>query len=418
MSSSKSTTSSGRASLERIIKTDSSRALLPRENGTNRGRTLDRNDDDSDSDIEFVGVENEADKTMATKTPIKLEKENNALRRSVRSKPHNRPSSRRDLFDDKDSSDEDESSSSVPSSRKRQQDSVNYNDDEDDDKIEKILTEDNNAFWEEKRNEKSKMSNTGANKKRKVSQSRLKVPDVFLNVDEKKQVNGGETFMLTVLKKAENIGFSETFAYGKWKKFQNQILEEEFGTGGIFEDYEQPTNAQTFRAKLATAKKILDELCRDNSKCPKHIEKCLEVYMRINGKGNVASRRNSNHESEEENNTNEVEQGKSSNESSTDSSDPISEQIVEVLNHYDKTGSPSDGKHKEHESIDSKDSTQASGDDSALSKAKRLLKFYEDQRMKAQEQYRLENDNELKQIFLDDIRSIKNKIDDLNQSLL
>lgn len=47
MSSSKSTTSSDRASLERIIKTDSSRALLPRENGTNRGRTLDRNDYDS-----------------------------------------------------------------------------------------------------------------------------------------------------------------------------------------------------------------------------------------------------------------------------------------------------------------------------------------------------------------------------------
>lgn len=155
------------------------------------------------------------------------------MRRSSRS------SSRRDLFDDEDSSDEDASSSSVPSSRssrKRQQDSINYNDDEDDDKIEKILREDNNAFWEEKRNEKNKISNTGANKKRKGVQSRLKVPDVFLNVDEKKQVNGGETFMLTVLKKAESIGFSETFAYGKWKKFQNQILEEEFGTGGLFEE--------------------------------------------------------------------------------------------------------------------------------------------------------------------------------------
>ena len=170
---------------------------------------------------------------MATKTPIKVEKENNTMRRSSHS------SSRRDLFDDEDSSDEDASSSSVPSSRssrKRQQDSINYNDDEDDDKIEKILREDNNAFWEEKRNEKNKISNTGANKNRKCVQSRLKVPDVFLNVDEKKQVNGGETFMLTVLKKAESIGFSETFAYGKWKKFQNQILEEEFGTGGTFEE--------------------------------------------------------------------------------------------------------------------------------------------------------------------------------------
>lgn len=181
--------------------------------------------------------------------------------------------------------------------------------------------------------------------------------------------------------------------------------------------YDQPTNAQTFRAKLAAAKKILDELCTDNSRCPKHIEKCLEVYMRINGKGNVASRRNSNHESEEENNTNEV-QDKDINESSTVSSDPISEQVVEVLNHYEKTGNPSDGKNKERESIDSMDSTQASRDDSALSKAKGLLKFYEDQKMKALEQYRLENDNELKQIFLDDIKSIKKKIDDLNQSLL
>lgn len=172
---------------------------------------------------------------MATKTPIKVEKENNAMRRSSRS------SSRRDLFDDEYSSDEDASSSSVPSSRssrKRQQDSINYNDDEDDDKIENILREDNNAFWEEKRNEKNNMNiiNTGANKKRNGVQSHLKVPDVFLNVDEKKQVNGGETFMLTVLKKAESIGFSETFAYGKWKKIQNQILEEEFGTGGIFEE--------------------------------------------------------------------------------------------------------------------------------------------------------------------------------------
>lgn len=140
--------------------------------------------------------------------------------------------------------------------------------------------------------------------------------------------------------------------------------------------------------------------------------------MRINGKGNVTSSRNSNHESEEENNANEVEQDKSSNESSTDSSDPISEQVVEVLNHNDKTGSPSDGKNKEHESIDSNDSTQSSGDDSALAKAKGLLKFYEEQKMKALEQYRLENDNELKQIFLDDIKSIKNKINDLNQSLL
>lgn len=140
--------------------------------------------------------------------------------------------------------------------------------------------------------------------------------------------------------------------------------------------------------------------------------------MRINGKGNVASRRNSNHESEEENNGNEIEQDKSSNEGSIDSSDSISEQVVEVLNHYDKTGNPSDGKNKESESIDSRDSTQSSGDESALSKAKRLLKFYEDQKIKALEQYRLENDNELKQIFLDDIKSIKKKIDDLNQSLL
>ena len=182
-----------------------------------------------DSDIVFVKVENKTDKTMTIEKPIKLEKENNAFGRSKAQK--------RDLLDE-DSSDEDESSSSVPSSRssrKRQQDSINYNEDEDDDKIEKILREDNNAFWEEKRNENKKNS-TGTNTKRKVIQSCLKVPAEFINVDEKEQVNGGETFMLAVLKKAETIGFSETFAYGKWKKFQNQILEEEFAPGGIFEE--------------------------------------------------------------------------------------------------------------------------------------------------------------------------------------
>lgn len=188
-------------------------------------------------------------------------------------------------------------------------------------------------------------------------------------------------------------------------------------TFGLY-SYEQPTNAHAFRAKLVAAKKILDELCRENIRCPKHIVNCLEVYMRINGKGNEASRRKPNHESEQEKNTNEAEQEKNANESSVESSDSISEQVVEVLNHYDKTGNPSDGKNKERESMKSKDSTQSSVDDSALGKAKELLKFYEGQKMKALEDYRHENDDELKQIFLDDIKSIKKKIDDLNQSLL